>query len=155
MSPGGECGWGWGDEASHQSLPGPMLSTIGRVVVPCSPNIYSEPLFCACLVLGGAGDTAMIQPILALPSWDSRSSRGDSSVCRQCRYPVDGVWEAQRGDWSLPGKGEVFQAKGTACAETVEVGLYSAPLLCWPPPCPSRCGQPRGQMDVDHITTWE
>lgn len=63
---------------------GPVLSATGRMVVPHSPNIYSQSLLCVYRVLGGAGDTAVTESVLALLSWDSQSSGGgDSSVCRQ------------------------------------------------------------------------
>lgn len=65
--------------------------------MPHSPNVYSEPLLCAHLVLSGAGATAMMETVWTLPFWGSQSSGGDRSVCRQWRYTMSGAEGAQRG----------------------------------------------------------
>lgn len=77
---GGHLGLGG---TSHHALRDPMiLNAVGRMAGSRSPDVYSEPLLCGHLVLGGAGDRAA-ETILTLPSWDSQSSGGDGSVCRQ------------------------------------------------------------------------
>ena len=49
-------GGGWavgagGGDTSHHALQDPVLSSVGKMALPHSPNIYSEPLLCACRVL--------------------------------------------------------------------------------------------------------
>lgn len=69
---------------SHHALRDPMiLSPVGRMAGPRSPGVYSEPVLCPRLMLGGAGDRVVTNTILAPPSWDSQSSGEDGSVCGQ------------------------------------------------------------------------
>lgn len=126
---------------SHHALRDLMiLSTVGRMVGPRSPDIYSEPLFCAHRVLGGAGDRVATETILALPSWDSQSSGGtDLSVDSE-----DSEWAGQgipEGALTLSGKRGVPGQGGGVCEDRAgRSALLSASSVLGPP----ESGPPRG-----------